>query len=151
MENNWTDRLAGARMRVDQQFQDRLAESEFTNQEWGLIMTAVEFEVEYADDPERARLIANKEKIEEIIPELQNIQHEMGGSPRPVDSAPTGDGIFGRFKQYLHQLRPEKPAQNDSERVAEARLLVDEYAHDLQTFLEKRGRWEEIRQAAADS
>lgn len=150
MEDDWTDRLAGARMRVDQQFQDKLVESEFTSQEWGLIMTAVEFEVEYADDPEKARLRANKEKLEEIIPELQNIQKEMGGSPRPVESAPTGESTLGRIKQYLHQLRPETPAQNDSERLSEARVMTDEYAHDLQKFLEKRDRWDEIRQAAAE-
>lgn len=151
MTDDWSDRLAGARMRVDQQFQDKLDDSEFTGQEWGLIMTAIDFEVEYADDPERARLIADKENLPEIVPELESIQREMGGSPRPVESAPTGDGMFGRLKQYLHHLRSDSPDESDQERLAAAKVLVDEYAHDLQTYLEKHGRWEDIREAAAEA
>jgi aryl-alcohol dehydrogenase-like predicted oxidoreductase len=57
MSDKWTDMLAGARMQVDQQFQSRLERSEFTNQEWGLVMTAVEFEIQNADDPENARAV----------------------------------------------------------------------------------------------
>lgn len=150
MENDWTDRLTGARMRVDQQFEETLEESEFTRQEWGLIMSAVEFDIKHADDPERATLVADTDKLAEIIPELPSIQREMGGSPRPVESAPTGEGMFGRLKQYLHQLRTDSPDQSDSERLAAATVLVDEYASELQAFLESRGRWEEIRQAAAE-
>jgi hypothetical protein len=151
MSDDWTDRLAGARMQVDQQFQDKLDASEFTNQEWGLIMTAVEFEMENPEDAERARLVANTDKLTEIIPELENIQREMGGSRRPVESAPSGEGMFGRLKQYIHHLRSDSPDQSDDERLAAAKVLVDEYASDLQSYLEKRGQWEEIREVAAES
>lgn len=151
MSDDWTDRLAGARMQVDQQFQDKLDASEFTNQEWGLIMTAVEFEMVHPEDPERARLVANTDKLTEIIPELESIQREMGGSARPVESAPSGEGMFGRLKQYIHHLRSDSPDQSNDERLAAAEVLVDEYASDLQSYLEKRGRWEDIREAAAES
>jgi len=149
MTNDWADRLAGARMQVDQQFQETLESSEFTNQEWGLVMTAVEFDMEHADDPDRAQLVADKEKLAEIIPELDKIQQEMGGAARPKDSGPSGDGIFGRFRQYLDNLTSERSSTPDHERMAAAKVLVDEYTQELQAHLEKTDRWEDIRQAAA--
>ncbi|MFC7135216.1 MULTISPECIES: DUF5799 family protein [Salinibaculum] len=150
MTDNWTDRLAGARMQVDQQFQSTLEGSEFTNQEWGLIMTAVEFEVKDADDPDGAHLVADREKIRQIIPELDNIQREMGGAARPVESAPDGSGLFGRLRQYLGFLSDDSSDTPDQERLAAAKVLVDEYTEQLEAYLREQGRWEEIRQAAAE-
>jgi hypothetical protein len=150
MADNWADMLAGARMQVDQQFQERLEQSDFTNQEWGLVMTAVEFEVLNADDPEEAQLVADREKIRQIIPELDSIQREMGGAARPVESNPDGSGMFGRIKQYLGFLSDDTSDETDQERLATAKVLVDEYTEQLEAYLRERGRWEEIRQAAAE-
>jgi hypothetical protein len=149
MSDNWTDQLAGARMRVDQQFQETLESSEFTNQEWGLIMTAVEFDVYEPEDPENATLVADREKIREIVPELDNIQREMGGAARPVESNPDGSGLFGRLRQYLDFLSTDGSDTPDEERLASAKVLVDEYTEMLEAYLREQGRWEDIRQAAA--
>jgi hypothetical protein len=150
MADKWTDMLAGARMQVDQQFQERLEQSDFTNQEWGLVMTAVEFEVLNADDPEEAQLVAEREQIRQIIPELDSIQREMGGAARPVESNPDGSGMFGRIKQYLGFLSDDTSDETDQERLATAKVLVDEYTEQLEAYLRERGRWEEVRQAAAE-
>lgn len=149
-DDDWSDRLAGARMQVDQRFQETLDDSEFTNQEWGLVMTAVEFDVIHADDPEKAQLVADREKLREIVPELDSIQRDMGGSPRPVESRPDGSGMFGRIRQYLDFLSTNSSDTPDKERLATAKVLVDEYTEMLEAYLRERGRWEEIREAAAE-
>jgi len=55
MSDDWTDRIAGERMAVDKQFADRVEGSSFSNQQWGLVMTAVEFEIEEPASPPRPR------------------------------------------------------------------------------------------------
>ncbi len=147
--SHWTDQLAGARMQVDQRFQDRVSASDFSNQEWGLIMTAVEFEVERPDDPERARLVADTDKLEDIVPELGRIQKQMGGSPTPVDDGPDRGGILGSLRGMLDSLSSNHDSTPDEARLDDARELTQGYATELQNFLEERGRWDEIRQAAA--
>ena len=56
MSDAWTDSITGARMQVDKQFQQQVRDSEFSNQQWGLIMTAVEFRI---DDPREASFPAS--------------------------------------------------------------------------------------------
>ncbi len=150
MADKWTDLLAGARMQVDQQFQEHLEQSDFTNQEWGLVMTAVDFEIQHADDPERAQLVADQEQIRQIIPELDNIQQQMGGAAQPVESNPDGGGMFGRLRQYLGFLSSDTASSKpDKERLTAAKTLVEEYTEQLEAYLRERERWEEIRKAAA--
>jgi len=152
MAEDWTDRLAGARMQVDQQFATRVDGSRFTNQEWGLIMTAVEFEIENPGDPERAQLTANTEKVADIIPELDKIQQQMGGAPgAPGGGSSGGGGLFGKISDALGSLGGNGSSGNDKqEQLVAARKLVDDYAVELQRFLEEQDRWEEIRRAAAE-
>jgi hypothetical protein len=151
MANDWTDRLAGARMQVDKRFSDRVLDSQFTNQEWGLIMTAVDFDIDEPEHPGQARLVARTDHIEDIIGELDSIQREMGGSPSPVDKGSSGGGIFGRFRQYLQGLKTNSQGGNDREKLVAATKLVEEYATELQQFLEEQGRWEDICERAAQS
>lgn len=151
MANDWTDRLAGARMQVDKRFSDRVRDSQFTNQEWGLIMTAVDFDIDEPEHPGQARLVARTDHIEDIIGELDSIQREMGGSPSPVDEGSSGGGIFGRFRQYLQGLKTNSQGGNDREKLVAATTLVEEYATELQQFLEEQSRWEDICERAAQS
>jgi len=149
MADDWRDQLAGARMQVDQQFQDRLEQSDFTNQEWGLIMTAVEFRVEHPGDPDRAELVADTSQLDQIVPELERLQDQMGGpmgGGRGRDTGSSG-GVLGMFKDLLGGLSGGS-AGNSEERMDAATVMVEEYATDLQTYLEKRDRWEGIREAA---
>jgi hypothetical protein len=147
MTDDWTDQLAGARMQVDQQYQETLDASDFSNQEWGLVMTAVDWEIENPEDPENATLIADKSKLPDIVPELRNIQQEMGGSSTPVDEGPDTRGFLGRIKQYIHHLQAGTDGSSEK-KIADAKELVEGYTRALQEYLEERGRWEDICAAA---
>jgi len=144
---DWTDRLAGARMQVDQQFQDRVLNSQFSNQQWGLIMTAVEWEIHEPEDPEAARLVADTSKLEDIMPELDRVQEQVSGAASPRGSG-SGGGILGQFKDFFGSL--SAGGSDTQEQLQEAESLVQDYARELQSFLENHGSWEEIRQAASE-
>jgi hypothetical protein len=151
MPDNWQDHLAGARMRVDQQFEQQVRSSRFSSQEWGLIMTAVEFEVQSAGDPDSARLVADTAKLEAVVPELGKIQEEMGGAARP-SSGSSGGGLFGRLRQYLGGLTGDaSPEAGSDEQLEAARALTDNYAVELQAYLEEQGRWADVCALAADA
>jgi len=150
MTNDWRDSLAGARMQVDRQFEARVEDSGFSSQEWGLVMTAVEFEVADPGDQKRAEMYADTDKLDQIVPELQRIQREMGGAPTPAEEGSGAGGVLGSLRDMLGGLASSRDGQSDSERLAEAEVLVQDYADELQAYLEKQGRWEEIRTAAAD-
>lgn len=147
MADDWRDRLAGARMQVDQQFQDRLEQSEFTNQEWGLIMTAVEFDVDQPGDPDRAELVADTSQLDQIVPELERLQDQMGGPMGGGEGSGSSGGVLGAFKDLLGGFSANSQGGN-RERMETATVMAEEYATDLQAYLEKRGRWEDIREAA---
>lgn len=142
--SDWTDAIVGERMAVDREFNDRVQNSRFSSQEWGLIMTATEFEIEHSDDPERARIVANTEKLPGIMPELENIQRQMstmGGAPSESSSSGSG-GLLGGIKRALGLGGGEGA---DDERLAAAERLTQEYADALQSHLESNGRWEKVR------
>lgn len=146
---DWTDSIVGDRMTVDREFNDRVNGSEFTRQEWGLIMTATEFEIENASDPEEARIVADTEKLPQIMPELDNVRSQMaqmGGSPGGGGGGggSSGGGLFDSIKGALG-LGGGGGA--DKERLEAAERLVQEYADELQTHLESRGKWEQVRVA----
>jgi hypothetical protein len=147
MSNEWRDRLAGARMQVDQQFDDRVRGSQFTNQEWGLIMTAVEFEIDSPDSPEQAELTANTDNLEQIMPELDNLPQGVAGAPTGGDDS--GGGFLDSVKSALGFSGSDANGVDEDD-LAAAKGLVEEYATQLQTHLEEQGRWEEIRSAAAE-
>jgi hypothetical protein len=137
MTEGWTDRITGARMQVDKEFQARVQDSEFTNQQWGLIMTAVEFRIDDPETPGRATLVADTSKVEQIIPELEEMPQGMGAQPSPGRS---DDGLLGRLRGFLGG------GSNgvDEETLAAATGLAEEYAAELQGFLENNGRWEAV-------
>jgi hypothetical protein len=142
---DWTDSIVGDRMTVDREFNDRVAASDFTSQEWGLIMTATEFEIEHPDDPERARIVADTEKLPQIMPELKNVRSQMaqmGGAPDDASSSGGGGGLFDSIKGALGL---GGDGGNDAERQADAERLVQEYADELQRHLESKGKWERVR------
>jgi hypothetical protein len=142
MAENWEDHLAGARMRVDRQFEDRVTDSRFSNQQWGLIMTAVRFDITSPEDPDRAEMVADTEDLDAIIPELDRIEQEMSGNRRDPD----GGGLLGRLRDAFGSLSGGSGSSpgEDQKRKDEARVLVDEYAEHLQAYLEDNGRWAEI-------
>jgi len=149
----WTDRIVGERMTVDQAFAKRIQQSQFSNQQWSLIMTATEFEIEHPDDPERAQIVANTDKLEGIIPELENIQSGMGAmgghGAGNSDSNASSGGLLDTIMGALGVGDDGGDDQREQREAAER--LTQEYAAELQSHLESKSRWETVRQTAADS
>jgi hypothetical protein len=145
--DDWTDRLVGARMALDQEFEEQVRGSRFSRQEWGLVMTAVEFRIEDAGDPDRARLVGDTSNLEAIIPEMERVaqqQSNMHGAGGDDDSGGIIDNVLGALG-----LGGSEDTGVDEEKVAAAESLVADYTDELQVKLEEQGRWDEIREAAA--
>ncbi|WP_336023161.1 DUF5799 family protein [Halobellus salinisoli] len=139
---DWTDSIVGDRMAVDREFNDQVEHSEFSSQEWGLIMTATELDIEHADDPEHARIVAETEKLPQIMPELDNVRKQMaqmGGG----DQSSGGSGILDSLKGALGL--GNGTGQSDQERLEAAERLTQAYADALQSHLESNGKWEQVR------
>ena len=149
--SEWTDAIVGDRMTVDNQFNDRVSASQFSSQEWGLIMTATEFEIEDADDPENARIVADPSSLPAIMPELENVRSQvaaMGGAPGDADGSDgggAGGGLVDSIKGALG-LGGGDDGPSDEE-IEAAERLVQEYADELQARLEEVGKWERVRVA----
>jgi hypothetical protein len=141
---DWTDSIVGDRMTVDREFNDRVANSEFSSQEWGLIMTATELDIEHADDPERARIVADTEKLPQIMPELENVRSQMSqmGSAPGGDAGSSSDGIVDSLKGALGL---GSTGGVDEDRVEAAEKLTQAYADALQSHLESKNKWEQVR------
>jgi len=143
--SDWTDAIVGDRMTVDQEFAGRVASSQFSTQEWGLIMTATELDIEHADDPDRARIVADTSKVEGIMPELESLDQgmPMGGGGGGRSNGSGVGGLVGSLKDALGMGDDGV----DEERLAAAERLTQEYADELQSHLETRGKWEQVRLA----
>jgi hypothetical protein len=149
-DTSWTDRIVGERMTVDQEFSARVQDSRFSSQQWSLIMTATEFEIEDADDPDRARIVANTEKVDQIIPELENVERQMGAMGGQGGGGGASNSSGGVVDSILGALGLGGDGSDDrEEQLRAAEQLTQEYAEQLQSQLESKGRWESVRQAAA--
>lgn len=150
MSDGWTDQLAGARMQVDQRFQDRVASSQFSNQQWGLIMTAVEFDIDNPEQPGEAELVADTEKLPHIIPELDSLPTGAGmaGPPGGSSSEKSG-GLLGKLTGLFSSS--DEDSGVDQDQLEAARSLVEEYATELETYLQEQGRWESLCESAAQA
>jgi len=145
MTDGWQDLVVGARMSVDQQFADRVQASGLSRPQWGLVMTAVEFEFENADDPDAASIVADTSSLEHVLPEMDNVDQQMGAMGAGGDAS-GGSGVVGGIKDALGI----GGGDDDHEELAdESRELAQAYADELQAFLEDEGRFEEVRRAAA--
>lgn len=144
MSGTWTDMIVGDRMAVDNEFNSQVEASEFSRQEWGLIMTAVEFEIE---DPgtEHARLVANTDNLPAVLPEMDRIAEQQRGMSG--GSGGDGGGILGSLRDALGF---GGSAGADEDRIRAAEDLADAYAKELQQHLEQRGKWEQVCAAAAE-
>ncbi|TKX47630.1 hypothetical protein EXE41_03495 [Halorubrum sp. SD690R] len=147
--SEWTDAIVGERMTVDNQFNERVAASRFSSQEWGLIMTATDLEIENADDPDAARVVADTSNLPAIMPELENLRSQMagmGGAPGG-DSGGSGGGVVDSIKGALGLGGGGGSGGPSGEELEAAERLVQEYADELQAHLEEVGKWEQVRLA----
>jgi hypothetical protein len=149
---DWTDSVVGERMALDKEFSSQVRASEFSSQEWSLVMTAIEFEIRHPEDPDRAWVAVDDSKLDQIVPELDTIREQMQGmgGMSKSSSGSSGGGVIDGVKSALGL--GESGGGNGHEQKREAAsALADEYAAELQTRLEEKGRWEEIRTIAAAS
>jgi len=145
----WTDQFVGDRMAVDREFTERVAASEFSSQEWGTIMTAVEFDIENPDAPAEARVVGDTSKIDQVLPAIEEMRGEaaFGGVPDDSgrDRGTGGSGLFGSIKSSLGFGGDEETEH----RLEAAEALVEEYARQFQEHLEAQGKWEQACSIAA--
>jgi hypothetical protein len=143
MTDDWQDLIVVARMSVDQQFADRVQASSLSRPQWGLVMTAVDFEFENPDDPDAARIVADTSSLKHVLPEMDNVDQQMGAMGAGGSSG--GSGVVGGIKDALGI----GGGDDDHEELAdESRELAQAYADELQAYLEDEGRFEEVRRAA---
>lgn len=142
----WMDRVVADRMAVDREFTQRVNESRFSSQQWGLIMTATEFEIRDPGDPKAARLVAETSKLPQIMPELERIDARVqsAGGAGGV-SGSNGGGVLDSIRSALGL---GGGGSDEDLRAAEA--LVEEYANRLQERLENQGKWSSVCEQAAD-
>jgi len=147
-DGDWTELMMRARMTVDQEFEQRVSESEFSRQEWSLVMTAVEFDLHDPDDPETARLVGNTEKLPAVLPEMERVAgaNPMTGAAPAPDEGGNGGRLLDSVKGALGLGGDDGP---DEKKIAAAEALVDEYAERLQAELERSGQWEHVLAVAA--
>ncbi|MFC7080403.1 DUF5799 family protein [Halorussus caseinilyticus] len=150
-ERAWQDLVVGDRMAVDKEFAQQVTDSQFSRQEWGLIMTAVEFEIENPSDDEQARIVADTSKVEQVMPELENIRNQMNsmaGAGGGGGEQGGGGGVFDSVKDALGLGGGGGGV--DQDRVDAASRLAQEYASELQQRLESQGKWAKVREAAGN-
>ncbi|PSQ10129.1 hypothetical protein BRC93_10545 [Halobacteriales archaeon QS_5_70_15] len=150
MSGNWTDMIVGDRMAVDDEFNSRVEASEFSRREWGLIMTAVEFEIR-EPDTERAKLVADTTNLSAVMPEMERISERQGMAGGGMgDRGGSGSGgILGSLKDALG-FGGVGSGGTDADRIRAAEELANAYATELQRHLEERGKWEDVCAAASE-
>lgn len=144
MSDDWTSAIAAERMEMDNEFADRVEASSFSNQQWSLVMTALEFEIEDPEDPAAAELVADTSNLPTIMPELDRIaqQGPMGGGGGQSGGG-SGGGLLSGVKEALGF-----GDGGGDERLEEAEALGEQYAELLQEKLESKGRWSGICERA---
>ncbi|MGM0592500.1 MAG: DUF5799 family protein [Halobacteriota archaeon] len=143
---DWTDAVVGERLAVDNEFNKRLSDSMFSRQEWGLIMTVTSFEIENADDPEAARIVANTENVPYIMSDLEKIRSTPGPMGPAGDSGSSSSKKGGGFLGNLMSALGLGGGEPDySEEISAAERLTQEYAEELQAHLEANDKWEQVR------
>ena len=144
MSENWTDMIVGDRMRVDNSFSSRVEASQFSRQEWGLLMAAVEFEIE-EPGTDRARLVANTSNLSAVMPEMDRIADQQRRAAGGGSGGSTS-GLLGSLKDALGL--GGRSEEEEADRMRAADELANAYATELQRHLEERGRWEDVCAAA---
>jgi len=150
-DNSWRDALAAERMRVDREFEEQVQSSSFTRQQWGLVMTAVEFDIDGPSEPETAQLVADTSKLPSVMPQIEQMEQSGGGMGAPAGGAGGSGGSGGGLLGKLASILPGGDSSGGGKRQDEAASLAQEYAEALQQRLEKRDRWQAIcEQASAE-
>jgi hypothetical protein len=122
-------------MQVDQKFAEQVRRSGFSNQQWSLVMTAVQLEL--AGAGEEATLVANTDRVPDIVPELDRIEQQMGPGG---GASGAGGGLVDALKSTLGL----GGGGVDEDTVREAEQLASAYASALESHLRESGKWDRV-------
>jgi hypothetical protein len=147
-ENSWVDQMAAERMQTDQEFAEQVAASPLSSQQWGLVMTAVEFRIDGAAEPETAQLVPDTSKLSSVMAELRRMDDGGGGgiAPDNTGTSTSSGGLLDGVKRALGFGGGEDDALHGA-----AEDLAERYTDRLQSRLEDRGRWADICEQAHDA
>ncbi|MFB6200845.1 MAG: DUF5799 family protein [Halorhabdus sp.] len=139
-DGSWSEQIAAERMQTDQEFTERVADSPLSSQQWSLVMTAIEFDIERPDDPDAAELVADTSRLSSVMSEIRRMDDRgaSGMGTRPTETESDGGGLFDSLKDTLGIGSESDPLRETAERLAA------DYANRLQARLEERDRWGEI-------
>lgn len=145
MSSDWQAAVAGERMELDREFGDRVDASSLDRQQWGLVMTALSFEIENPGDPDVARIRPDTSKVDAIVPELDDVSAmgPMPGSPPGNDDGRGGGGLIDRLAGALGFSDGEEDRREEIEQLASL------YGERLEEKLRERGRWETVCERAS--
>ena len=147
---DWQDMIVGDRMTVDEEFSSRVDDSQFTRQEWGLVMTAVTFEIRNPEDEAEAEIVPDTSELRSMMPEIEKVA-DMNPMGARKDESGSGSGLLGSVRDALGLNSGGSSSDGtDEEKLSEAKRLVSAYADELQARLESEGRWSEVREKAAE-
>lgn len=157
MAADWTTAIAAERMELDREFGDRIDASSLGRQQWGLVMTAVEIEIENPSDPETASLRPDRSSLPAILPELDAVEQAgpgggaVGGGGAGGRGSGSGDGRAGSGGGLLDAITGALGLGSgvDDERRAEIERLTDQYCERLEEKVRESGRWEAVCRRAA--
>lgn len=137
---SWHDTVIAERLITDREFQDRVFDSPLSNQSWELVMTAVELDVDRPEDHEQARMVADTDKLDNVLPAIRDIEARQGGG-----SGRSGSGFVDRLLGSIGLGNGSAQEYRD-----EAERLAADYAQAFQRTLEDRGQWETVCERAAE-
>jgi hypothetical protein len=141
MAEDWRDLLAADRLALDGEFEDRVREAGLSSQEWGLVMTVVEFRIEDPENPPAAELHADTGRLDAVLPEVAAMRG--GAEGVPGSQRATSRGLLDGVRSVLG-------LDGNDELRATAETLAAEYAERLQDRLEDRERWRQVCSLAAE-
>lgn len=140
---DWESQIAGERMAVDGEFSDRIGASSLSSQQWDLVMTAVQFDIENPGTPADATLVADTSRLDMVMEDVQRVGNR---SPVGSDDAPRqrSDSFLGGVLSTLGIGDSTGDDLRD-----EAAELAERYAQRLQAKLVENGRWSTICERVA--
>lgn len=140
--------LIGHRMYVDNEFNPRVLESNFSNAEWDLIMSVVSFRVDGPEDPESATLYPVTKGLPDAIAATDEL-HDI----HTVPNAPPTDASGGRIDVLVDRIKDvfgldSYNRRSQDERLQAARSLVSDYAEVLEIHLRQQSQWANLCERA---
>lgn len=138
--NSWEELIVADRMAADREFQERVRASSLSNQAWGLVMMAIEFEIEQPEQPDQAHIAVNSEQLGSVLPAMKEVDEQL-----PHGESSSDSGLLDSVRDLFGSGR------SDDDRRDEAEQLAREYAQLLRRQLEENGKWEQVCAHAADT